>query len=93
MWLELDETAGQCRLSLGGHAHGYGQTMQEAADDLVARVQRLAKAFRNAGIRPAPGAPTIDPAWLDFLWDLGERAERGEDVREYVLGFQEDQAA
>jgi hypothetical protein len=86
--LELGEFAGRCRLSLGRQVDGYGPTLQEAADDLVARLLRLALAFRSSGFAVAPEALQPDRAWLDFVWEIGELAARGEDVRGRVLGPQ-----
>jgi hypothetical protein len=40
--LHFNVTGGRCRLSLVGYAYGDGSTLQEAADDLVARLLTLA---------------------------------------------------
>lgn len=79
--------SGHCRLSLGGHAHGDGRTLQEAANDLVARVLDVALAFHASGLRAAPDVPALDLEWLDFVWRVGERAASGEDIRAFVLGL------
>jgi hypothetical protein len=47
--LELRQTGQRCRLSVGGRAHGDGATLQEAADDLVARLLITAMALRASG--------------------------------------------
>ena len=84
--LELRESAGRCRLSLVGLTHGDGRTLQEAADDLVSRLLAIATSVRRSGIRfPTELAPP-DRRMLDLIWELGELAERGEDVRARVFG-------
>lgn len=83
--LHLRETAGRCRLSLGGRASGEGSTLQEAADDLVGRLLNLSLSLRKSGLSVSSEVPP-DPPWLDFLWELGEIAERGGDVRKRIFG-------
>ena len=83
--LQVREIPGGCRLSLGGWAHGAGPTLQEAFDDLVASVLDLATALQAGGfVLPRETGPA-DHRWLDFLWQVGERARRGEDARGFVL--------
>ena len=79
--LELCETGDGCRLSLGGWAHGEGETLQQAADRLIARVLDIALRFRTSGYRFARTAagPSIDE--LSFVWELGEIAAGGGDNR------------
>src|SRR5215218_936981 len=55
--LSIREVAGRCRLNLGGHVHGEGATLQEAADDLVRRLLALAMSLREAGFRISPEVP------------------------------------
>lgn len=83
--LHLHETAGQLRLSLGGWAHGHGQTLQEAADDLVGRLLHVVMCVRESGLTFTSTAPH-DLAWLEFLWELGDLAQRGDDIRPRVFG-------
>jgi hypothetical protein len=85
--LELCETGDGCRLSLGGWAHGEGETLQQAADQLVARVLDVALRFRRSGYKfaRALGRPTMDE--LSFVWELGEIAAGGGDIRQRVLGL------
>jgi len=81
----LRETAGRCRLSLGGGAYGDGRTLQEAADDLVGRLLNVAVCLRGSGMTiSSEVAP--DPRWLEFLWELGEIAARGGDIRARIFG-------
>jgi hypothetical protein len=84
--LRLAERDGRCRLSLGGRAHGDGATLQEAADDLIARLLHTALCIRSSGLGPAAELGPPDRPWLDFVWELGELAARGEDVRGRVFG-------
>jgi hypothetical protein len=85
--LRLDETGSGCRLTLVGLAHGNGDTLQEASDDLIGRILKLVLAVRSSGFR-APGelAPP-ELRLLDFIWELGELATRGDDIRERVFGL------
>jgi hypothetical protein len=85
--LEVCQVAGRVRLLLGGMANGQGATLQEAADDLVARVLVLAMAFRSGGIGPLSSeGPRPDLAMLEFLCDLGEIIAGGGDIRERLFG-------
>jgi hypothetical protein len=83
--LELRSHNGRCRLLLGGQAHGEGDTLQEAADDLVVRLLNTALCFRASGIRMSLELP-LDQRWLAFIWELGELAARGECIRPRVFG-------
>jgi hypothetical protein len=46
----------------------------------------MAECCRRSGFTACTELPPVDRGWLDFLWELGELAARGEDVRERVLG-------
>jgi hypothetical protein len=93
--LVVREHGGRCRLWLGGEAWGDGATLQQAADDLIARVLRHALALRSAGFAATRDVATSDRNWLGFLYEVSEIAARGGDVRGRVFGFpdQLDQAA
>ena len=86
--LELCETGNGCRLSLGGWAHGEGETLQRAADELVARLLDVALRFRRSGYNFARmrGRPSIEE--LTFVWELGEIAAGGGDIRPRALGLE-----
>jgi hypothetical protein len=84
--LEVRSHGGRCRLSLGGHAYGEGDTLQEAADDLVVRLLNTVLCFRASGLRMSRELGPIDQRWLEFLWELGELAARGECIRPRVFG-------
>jgi hypothetical protein len=80
--LEVRQVAGRVRLLLGSMAYGEGATLQEAADDLVARVLVLVMAFRTSGIGPV----SSEVPMLDFLYELGEIAAADGDIRERLFG-------
>jgi hypothetical protein len=85
--LELSETGTGCRLSLGGWAHGEGETLQRASDQLIARLLDVALRFRTSGYNfaRALGRPSMDD--VSFVWELGEIAAGGGDIRQRVFGF------
>jgi hypothetical protein len=79
--LTVQEAPGQVRLCLGSLAHGDGPTLQDAADDLVQRLLTYAMAFQASGMRPASDLGPLDLAAMDFLYQLGEIAAAGGDIR------------
>jgi hypothetical protein len=84
----VSEVGGRVRLSLVGFSHAEGATLQEAADELVRRMLLIAMAFRTDGIGK-PYAYQPDPDALQFIWELGEMAARGEDIRGLLFGLQD----
>jgi hypothetical protein len=83
--LYLAERDGRCCLSLLGLTTGRGASLQEAADDLVAHVVRIALGIRRSSLRVVPGfAP--DPRLYGFLHEVGEIAACGGDLRARVFG-------
>ena len=84
--LQLEEIGDRCRLSLGSWCYGNGLTLQEAADDLIIRLLHLAQSLRSSGFSLSPECGPPDHACLEFIWQLGERAARGEDIRPHVFG-------
>ena len=84
--LSVRESAGRCRLTLAGLAHGDGRTLQEAGDDLIDRLRSMAVRARDFGFRGSTELPPPDYRLLDFLWDLRERIASGEDIRDRVFG-------
>jgi hypothetical protein len=84
--LEVSSVAGRCRLHLGGFAHGDGETLQDAGDDLVARLLSLAITFRRSGFTTSTEAPALDLRWLNFVYELGEIVARGGDIRKRIFG-------
>jgi hypothetical protein len=83
--LHLHEVAGRCRLSLAGITYGNGRTLQEAADDLVLRLLNIALCMRSSGFGFGSELRAMDREVLDFIWQVGERSARGEDVRELIF--------
>ena len=83
--LTISEAGERVRLDLGGVARGEGSSLQEAADDLVHAVLRLVLAFRSSGFR---GTPEFRPdlETMNFLYELGEIAAAGGDIRGRLLG-------
>jgi hypothetical protein len=84
--LDVRSQGGRSRLSLGGHAYGEGDTLQEAADDLVVRLLNTVLCFRGSGFRMSAELGPPDHRWLEFLWELGELAARGQCIRPRVFG-------
>jgi len=87
--LVVQEQAGGCRLRLANEAWGDGPTLQEAADDLVGRVIRQATAMRARGLAFSKELSPPDLRWLDFLYEVGELAVSGGDVRQRIVGLLE----
>jgi hypothetical protein len=83
--LTTTELGGRVRLNLSGIARGEGESLQEAADDLILSILRLVAAFRTSGFR-ASGEFRPDLETLDFLDELGEIAAAGGDIRSRVFG-------
>jgi hypothetical protein len=77
---------GRCRLTLAGLTHGDGHTLQEAADDLIARLLDIVFYVRAAGFPASTELPPPDYRLMDFIWQLCERVGRREDIREHVFG-------
>lgn len=84
--LELRETFGRCRLWLGGTAYGDGETLQEAADDLLDRLTAVSLSARRHGLAVTGETGAPDREWLTFLWEVSELALRGQDIRDKVFG-------
>jgi hypothetical protein len=84
--LSVRETAGRCHLTLAGLTYGVGLSLQEAADDLIARLYGIAIGARSSGFRPASELGPPDRNVHEFIWELGELAAAGEDIRPRVFG-------
>jgi hypothetical protein len=74
------------RLELGEWSYGNGRTLEEASDDLVTRLTAHAAALRTSGLRAHAEAPRSDPAYLDFLWELGALPGGSDAIRALVFG-------
>jgi hypothetical protein len=84
--LALRETGMGCRLSLIGVTQGEGMTLQDAADDLVARLLEIAMRWRAGGCSFSGELGVPDRSVMHFLYEVSEVAARGEDVWAMVLG-------
>jgi hypothetical protein len=83
--LTVREFPGRVRLCLGSLAYGEGPTLQDAADDLVQRLLSYVMAFRASGMRPPLELGPPDLAAMDFLYQLGEFAAAGGDLRSHLF--------
>jgi hypothetical protein len=84
--LRVSEIGGRVRLGLDGFGEVEGDTLQEAADELVARLLSIAIVVRSGGVGPLCSECCPDLAVLDFVWQLGELAAAGGDPRELLFG-------
>ena len=85
--LNLSEYAGRCRLSLGGCVIGTGATLQEAADDLIAKLLAAARHVRAGGVIPrSTELRGPDARVMSLLHELGRIDEQGGDIRARVFG-------
>ena len=84
--LRVDEIAGRVRLSLDGFFSAEGVTLQEAADELVWKMLVTVMAFRSRGISGLSAVRRPDLGLVAFLWELGEIAAAGGDIRDRLFG-------
>lgn len=83
--LTVTENGDLVRLQLGGFACGCGASLQEAADDLIHSVLSVVMAIRSSGFAACRELPP-DLDAVNFLYELGELAASGGDIRERVFG-------
>jgi hypothetical protein len=83
--LTLRERDGRCRLALSGLTHGEGRTLQEAADELVARVLVVAVAVSRGGFPFSTELRPPDRDVMAFLHDVAGLAGEQDELRRYVL--------
>ena len=84
--LTIHELPGRVRLCLGTLSHGTGPTLQDAADDLVQRLLGYAMALRASGLPASSELGPPDLAVVGFLYELGEIAASGGDIRQRLFG-------
>ena len=84
--LRVDEIAGRVRLGLDGFFSAEGPTLEEAADGLVWKMLVAVMAFRTVGISGFSAVGRPDPEVVGFLWELGEIAAAGGDIRARLFG-------
>lgn len=82
--LTLTRAGGRLRLRLGNICHGHGDSLQQAADDLIRRLLVYVMAMRSSGVHPHAGLG-VDLPMLDFLYELGDIAATGGDIRQRVF--------
>jgi hypothetical protein len=83
--MTLRERDGRCRLALCGLTHGEGVTLQEAADDLVARLLAIAQAACSGGMAFSSDLHPPDRDVMAFLRDVAGLSGEREELRRFVL--------
>jgi hypothetical protein len=71
---------------LDGFFSAEAPTLQEAADELVRKMLVAVMALRSGGISGLGVVSRPDMALVIFLWELGEIAAAGGDIRERLFG-------
>ena len=84
--LRVGEVGGRVRLGVDGLFSAEAQTLQEAADELVRKTLIAVMALRSGSIRTLSAESRPDMALVAFLWELGEIAAAGGDIRERLFG-------
>jgi hypothetical protein len=85
--LEVRQIAGRVHVLVDGlGCRGDGQTLQEAADDLIRQLLVIAMAFRSSGMGPFSSEGMPDLAMTEFIYELAEIAASGGDIRSRVFG-------
>jgi hypothetical protein len=84
--LRVEELADRVRLSLDGFLSADGATLQEAADELVRKMLLAVMGLRAGGISGLGAVSRPDMTLAAFLWELGEIAAAGGDIRERLFG-------
>ena len=82
--LTVSEVGHRVRLELVGIACGEGCSLQDAADDLVCAVLRLAHAVRSTGFSVPRELPWSVELY-EYIYELGEFAAAGGDIRARVF--------
>ena len=85
-FLTVQELPGRVRLCLGTVTYGTGPTLQDAADDLVQRLLGYAMALRASGLQASSEVGPPDLSAVGFLYELGEIAAAGGDIRQRLFG-------
>jgi hypothetical protein len=83
----VEEFGDRVRLGVDGLVSADGPTLQDAADELVAKILGVAMAFRSDAIgRISSELCRPDMELVQFIWELGEFAAAGGDIRERLFG-------
>jgi hypothetical protein len=83
--LHVSEIGGRVRLSLGEFGYADGATLQSCGR-ACAPPARDRDGFRTSGFGRMYSECRPDPALLEFIWELGDIAARGGDIRERLFG-------
>jgi hypothetical protein len=84
--LRVNETDGRVTLGLDGFFSAEAPTLQEAANELVRKMLVAVMALRSGGISGFGAECRPDMTLVGFLWELGEIAASGGDIRERLFG-------
>jgi hypothetical protein len=85
LWVE--EIGDRVRLGVDGLVSADGPTLQDAADELVTKVLGVVMAFRSGEIGGYGSMLCrVDMVLVEFIWELGEFAAAGGDIRERLFG-------
>jgi hypothetical protein len=85
LWVE--EIGDRVRLGVDGLVSADGPTLQDAADELVAKILGVVMAFRSDAIgRISSELCRPNMELVEFIWELGEFAAAGGDIRERLFG-------
>ena len=84
--LHVLEMRGRVRITMPGITHGSGQTLQDAADDLVRKVLLIAVDFRSDRVAPPRPELRAEPAVYEFIGELAGIAAQGDDIRGRLFG-------
>ena len=83
----MEEVGDRVRLGVDGLVSADGPTLQDAADELVAKVLAVVMAFRSDAIgRISSELCRPDMELVEFILELGEFAATGGDIRERLFG-------
>ena len=84
--LSLHERGDSCRLSLGCYVYGEGRNYRKLQTTSSRGLLTLAFCLRSGSrLSVSPDGPALDIRWLTFLYELGELAASGNDIRERLF--------
>ena len=83
--LDVIEAGDRVRLRLAGLGDAEGPTLQDAADALVRKLLTMAMAIRSGAVCFSSDCPP-DPSLVAFVWELGDIAAAGGDIRARLFG-------
>ena len=83
----MEEIGDHVRLGIDGLVSADGPTLQEAADALVVKILAVVMVFQSEGLgRISSESCRPDMEAVKFIWELGEFAAAGGDIRECLFG-------